>query len=173
MSLLKKKMMQGFTLIELMIVVAIIGILAAVAIPKFADLVIKSKEATVKGQLGSVRSAVSIYYGDTEGVNPANLLALTTQGRYLPLRGTGTNPSLGNFTLPSNKYGNPGHRFDTTIAGNITKVMGLGLLVIQELAFSITRTYQQHNSMENCISPALTKTRKLVNGLHIDCREIS
>lgn len=70
MKKLASKAIKGFTLIELMIVVAIIGILAAIAIPKFADLVTKSKESAVKGSLGSLRSAVSIYYSDTEGIFP-------------------------------------------------------------------------------------------------------
>ena len=64
----------GFTLIELMIVVAIIGILAAVAVPKFADLVRKSKEGATKGNLGVVRSALSIYYSDAEGIYPQDNL---------------------------------------------------------------------------------------------------
>ena len=50
-----------------MLVVAIIGLLAAIALPKFANLIIRSKEAHVKGQLGAVRGALSIYYSDTEG----------------------------------------------------------------------------------------------------------
>jgi len=61
---------KGFTLIELMIVVAIIGILAAIAIPQFANMVAKSQEGATKGNLGTIRSALSIYYGDTEGVYP-------------------------------------------------------------------------------------------------------
>ena len=78
------KKTTGFTLIELMIVVAIIGILAAIAIPKFADLIRKSNEGATKGNLGAIRSAVSIYYGEQEGTWPfvsgANTLAsiLTT-----------------------------------------------------------------------------------------------
>jgi prepilin-type N-terminal cleavage/methylation domain-containing protein len=86
MKKILSKSAKGFTLIELMIVVAIIGILAAIAIPKFADLVTKSKESSVKGSLGSLRSALSIYYSDTEGIFPqAGSLgtALTTGAKYL------------------------------------------------------------------------------------------
>jgi prepilin-type N-terminal cleavage/methylation domain-containing protein len=84
----KSKMSQGFTLIELMIVVAIIGILAAIAIPQFANLVSKSQEGRTKANLGTIRSALSIYYGDTEGWYPSttannNLQSLTYGGRYL------------------------------------------------------------------------------------------
>ncbi|MFA5162310.1 MAG: prepilin-type N-terminal cleavage/methylation domain-containing protein [Elusimicrobiales bacterium] len=74
----------GFTLIELMIVVAIIGILAMVAVPKFADLINKSKEGATKGSLGAVRAALTVYYGDQEGQYPVdNLASLTTNAKYL------------------------------------------------------------------------------------------
>lgn len=61
---------RGFTLIELMIVVAIIGILSSVAIAKFADLLRKSHEGSTKGNIGAVRSALIIYYGENEGWYP-------------------------------------------------------------------------------------------------------
>ena len=106
----KLKMSKGFTLIELMIVVAIIGILAAVAIPKFADLVTKSKEAAVKGTLGAVRSAVSIYYGDREGEHSDNLFdALTAGNKYMPA--VQNVSSLGAYVIPktNSTLANPGH----------------------------------------------------------------
>ena len=79
-----KQLRKGFTLIELMIVVAIIGILAAIAIPKFADLINKAKEGSTKGALSSVRSAIQVYYGDNEGWFPADSLAcITLNAKYI------------------------------------------------------------------------------------------
>jgi prepilin-type N-terminal cleavage/methylation domain-containing protein len=82
-SLNTRKAKRGFTLIELMIVVAIIGILAAIAIPKFADLIRKSNEGATRGNLGAVRSALSIYYGDMEGQYPTDVNSLTVNTKYM------------------------------------------------------------------------------------------
>ena len=91
---------KGFTLIELMIVVAIIGVLASIALPRFANLVVKSKEAAVKGTLGSLRSAVSLYYSNNEGVFPASAAfldtSLTQGGKYLRVIPGITIPPPGN-----------------------------------------------------------------------------
>jgi prepilin-type N-terminal cleavage/methylation domain-containing protein len=58
----KRTGQSGFTLIELVIVIVILGILAAVAIPKYEDMREQARVATLKGELGSIRSAIAIQY---------------------------------------------------------------------------------------------------------------
>mgnify|MGYP001812517246 CR=1 FL=1 len=73
--MMMKKVQKGFTLIELMIVVAIIGILAAIAIPAYQDYTIRSQVTEGLNLAGAVKAAVAERYSQT-GTWPTTLTEL-------------------------------------------------------------------------------------------------
>src|SRR4051812_8241517 len=67
-----KQIEGGFTLIELMIVVAIIGILAAIAIPAYSDYTTRAQVTEGLNMAGSAKTAVAESYSANQGTWPAN-----------------------------------------------------------------------------------------------------
>ena len=108
---------RGFTLIELVIIIVILGILAADAIPKYQDITGEAKEASARAALGSLRSGITIFYANQ---------AVTT--------GTATWPSVNELetpgtvmaqVIPANPYQLEANAPDSIVTG-VTKGTTVG-----------------------------------------------
>jgi general secretion pathway protein G len=70
---------SGFTLLELIVVIAIIGILATIAMPALKDVPVRAREAVLKTNLRTLRDVIDQHYGD-KGKYPTSLDALVEAG---------------------------------------------------------------------------------------------
>src|SRR5215813_7962492 len=81
-----RSQMSGFTLLELLVVMTIIGILAAIAVPALRDSPQRARESALREDLFTMRSVIDQYHGD-KGAYPADLQTLVAAGylRKIPV----------------------------------------------------------------------------------------
>lgn len=102
---------SGFTLIELIVVIVVLGVLAGVALPVYFDHAASAKVSACKGSLGGIRSGVANYYAN-EAIGGTAIFPTTAQ-----LTAVGT---VMQDNLPANPYNNLNTVKQTTTAADAT-----------------------------------------------------
>lgn len=147
------KQQSGFTLIELVVVIVILGILAATAIPRFVNMSADARIATVNGMVGALRSAVAI-----------------TQARYMA---TGINTSTEVFLQGQSGVGNgvtvaAGTGLPAATAAGIERALGSmdGFAVVHAAGVS---TFTPTNGGNTCTAVYTAATGVVSTGALTNC----
>lgn len=109
---MKRGTNAGFTLIELVIIIVVLGILAAIAIPKYKDIASDAREAACRNALGALRSGVTLWY--------ANAAVKTGTATWPPIDSVRTIGAVMAQSLPGNPYCEKTSAPDSVVTG-VTK----------------------------------------------------
>jgi type IV pilus assembly protein PilA len=143
---MKTRMQAGFTLIELMIVVAIIGVLAAIAIPAYQNYIARAQITDALTMLGGLRNPVSEYW-QSNGTAPT----------YADINRTGTLTTAGNYVSQLSDGAAPGQYQAQFFSSNKVSPRLAGHTIVMTLVTATSTFTWSCKSLDEKIWPAVCR----------------